>query len=120
MTLLIHNEELTNTLGFLQAFKYEFGQNNDPVEIDKDIYILPVDKNRLDIKHIQDLKSDWMKEDISFKNLESYGTYVLHKLDKKRPLKNVWESLDKFHHLSLTVRLLSQKKCDNLFLLYYD
>jgi len=117
MSLLMKNEKITKTLGYLKSFKFDFQGVASPLEIDRDVFLLPFDGNREDIKH---LKQDWADTGNLFKNIESYGTFVLHSLEKRRSLNNIYESLNKFYNLSLAVRLLTRRRCDNFMSLSYD
>lgn len=113
----MHDEEITKTLGYLKSLRFNFGVDKKPIKISEDIFILPFDNKRDNINY---LKNNWNINSTYVENIESYGTFVLHSLGKKRILKNVWESHDKFSNLSLAVRLISYKKCDNYITLHYD
>ena len=120
MTLLNQNEEITSTLGYLHALNFDFGKDNSPLEVYDGLFLIPFDKNRPDIKHIEETKDGSLEMTGLTSSMKSYGTFVLHSLEKKRPLKNVWESFEKFANLCLAIRLLSRNRCDSVLSLHYD
>lgn len=108
--MLLHEEDVTKTVGFLSSVSIT-GFGEELFMIDDDLFVVPFAKAGEYV--------DEFKKVTSFKMVRN-GAFILHVLDKRRPLKWVFESFYKFENFCTAVRLVTGKRCNRIGEMSFD